>query len=379
VFHVKHQPAGLRRQTETPKLHIRGFFALLTGLLVLAASAACYSLPAPQGWMDPVFDGNIVYYSPTAGKLTAYDRSAQKSLWDFPGNNKQIKPEALYGAPVINNDTVFTTAYDGNVYALNKSNGQMRWAFNTGASIIGGALLKDGALYVGNSDGKVYAIQASDGKKLWQQQAGRRVWSTPVEANGLIVVTSMDSDVYAFNSQGQPAWKSTVASAAIASSPDRSGNKLTFGGFDKRFRAIDGNNGDSLWSTDPAGNWFWTQGLLSGDNLYAGNLDGHVYSYDTRNGSLKWQVDLGAPVRSAPALVAGALVVATRTGAIHGLDPSNGSEKWQPIEAGASILANLVPSQSNTVYAVTEPGTKNGAHLLEIDPTTGSSSPVIGQ
>ena len=203
--------------------------------------------------MDPVFDSGVIYYSPTAGKLTAYDRSAQKALWEFPGNNNKLKLEALYGAPVINSDSVYTTAYNGNIYALNKSNGQMRWGFDSGASIIGGALLKDGVLYAGNSDGKVFALQASDGKKLWQQQAGRRVWSTPVEANGLIVVTSMDSEVYAFNSQGQLAWKSTAASAAIAASPDVNASRLTFGGFDKRFRAIDSSSGDSIWSTDPGG------------------------------------------------------------------------------------------------------------------------------
>ena len=52
--------------------------------LLSAATDACYSLPSPQGWADPVFDGNTIYYSPTAGKLEAYDRSAQKTIWDFP-------------------------------------------------------------------------------------------------------------------------------------------------------------------------------------------------------------------------------------------------------------------------------------------------------
>jgi len=345
---------------------------------MLGAASACYSIASPQGWADPVFDGTTVYYAPTKGKLDAYDLSAKKMLWQFPSAQmKQVKPEAIYSTPVLDPQTLYLAAYDGSVYALDRSNGSLRWGFNTGSPIIGGLLLKNSVLYAGNSDGHVLALQASDGKKLWQQTAGRRVWSTPVDAGGLIVVTSMDSEVYAFNAQGGIAWKSTESSAAIASTPRVENSRLTFGSFDKRYHAVEDANGQAVWSSPPAGNWFWTQGLLSGDNPYAGNLDGHLYVYDPANGTLKWQVDLGSPIPSAPVLAGGTLIVAALNGMIHGLDPLNGQQKWPPIDAGGSVLANLVPSQTNTVYALTQPGSKGGAHLLQIDPTSGSSSTVI--
>ena len=362
-----------------PKItHAPRLLALILAVALLGTAAACYALPSPQGWADPVVDGSTIFYSPTAGKLVAYDRTAQKVIWDFPGSqDKNLKLEAIYSTPILDSQALYLAAYDGSVYALDRTSGQRKWETKTGSPIIGGVLLKDGIIYGGNSDGRVFALQSSDGRKMWEQQAGRRVWSTPVGAGSLIVVTSMDSDVYAFNMQGGLVWKSTVASAAIASSPGVVADRLTFGGFDKRFHSIEEGTGAQVWSTAPAGNWFWTQGLISGDSLYAGNLDGHVYAYDASNGSLKWQSDLGSPIRSAPVLVGSALVVATRSGAIHGLDPVSGKEKWPAIEAGATIFANLVPSQTSTVYAVTQPGTKNGAHLLEINPTTGSSTTVI--
>lgn len=361
-------------------VHPPRFLLFVIAVLIAGTAAACYALPSPQGWADPVFENSTIYYSPIAGKLEAYDQSAKKVLWDFPSSQaKSIKPLAIYSTPVLDSQSqsLYLAAYDGNVYALNKSNGQVLWQFNTGSSIIGGVLLQDGVVYAGNSDGQVVALQASNGKRIWQHQAGRRVWSTPVAAAGLIVVTSMDSAVYAFNPQGGLAWKSTAASGAIADAPDVNGNQLSFGSFDKRFHEIDGSTGQALWATPPAGNWFWTQGLLSGDNLYAGNLDGHVYAYDSTNGSLKWQTDLSSPVRAAPVLVGGALVVVAQNGMIYGLDPVDGSQKWSPVDAGAQVYANLIPSQDGNVYAVTQPGTKNGAHLLEINPTTGSSTVII--
>jgi len=351
-----------------------------------AAACSYASTEQPQGWADPVLDGSLIYYSSIVGKIRAYDLSAQEEKWVFPASQeKSLKLQGIYGRPVLDSQSIYFAAYDGNVYSVSRSRGAKSWDVSTGSPVIGGLLLKDGILYGGNSDGRVFALQAADGKKLWQQQAGRRVWSAPIDANGLIVVTSMDGDVYAFTSQGDISWKSDVASAAIASSPAFAGGRLTFGGFDKRFHAIDldDHRWQRGWDTEPARNWFWTEGLVSGDNLYAGNLDGHIYDYDTATGKLRWRSeDLGAPIRSAPALVAGVLVVATRSGMIHRLDPIGLTAKQQPVRAADSdvqIFANLIPSRSNTVYAVTQPGEKNGARLLEIDPSNGDRPTVITQ
>jgi eukaryotic-like serine/threonine-protein kinase len=345
---------------------------------LLGMTAACYALPAPQGWPAPVLDGSTIYYSSTAGKLVAYDKGTQKNLWEFPSNqNKDLKLEAIYGTPVLSNQVLYFGAFDGNIYAVDSSNGNLKWFVKTGAPVVGTLLLKDSAVYAGNSNGNVYALQSSDGKQLWERNAGKEVWSGPVDANGLIAVTSMDNDVYAFDTKGSLVWKSSVASAAIASTPAVMAQELTFGSFDKRFHAIEQSSGAGVWQTNPAGNWFWTAGLISGNNLYAGNLDGHIYAYDASTGALKWQSDLGSPISSGPALQQGVLVVATRAGSIHGLDPVSGQDKWPVVEAGAQIFANLVPTPANTVYAVTQPGTKNGARLLEVDPSTGHSNTVI--
>lgn len=367
---------------------------LVLSLLLLGTASGCYSIASPSGWADPAFtdDGSVVYFTPTHGKLEAYDKSANKSVWEIPNDQtKQIKLDAVYSTPVLSTDgqTIYCAGYSGMVYALDRASGQPRWNFDTGSPIIGGLLLENGVLYVGNSQGHVVALQTSDGKQLWQKTAGNRVWSTPVDAGGLIAVTSMDGNVYAFNAQGGLAWKSGAGGAAIASTPQFEDSRLTFGGFDKRFHAIRSDNGEPIWSTPAAGNWFWTQGLLSGDTLYAGNLDGHLYAYDATNGSFKWQVDLGSPIRSAPVLAGGTLVVAGRNGMIHGLDPQDGHDKWPPSDAGGSILANLVvphlivpqgntpQGNTNTVYAATQPGSKNSARVLQIDPSNGTPKSVI--
>ena len=352
---------------------------LALGLLLMSLIAGCATVAAPQGWADPVFAGNgtTIYYGTGHGQIEAYDTTSQKMLWDFPSGQqaKTIKLAGIYSTPVLDSQTLYFGAYDGNIYALDQSSGQFRWAFNTGSPIIGGILLKDGTLYTANSNGRVLALRASDGQKLWQQQAGQRVWSTPIDAGNLIVVTSMDKSVYAFDTQGGLAWHSRVAQAAIASTPSTTGGQITFGAFDKRFYAIQQSTGDKLWDSPTAGSWFWTRGLVSGGDLYAGNLDGSVYDIDASSGALKWHTDLGAPIRSAPVLAQGVLIVAARSGMIHGLDPQSGKDKWTPIDAGGQVLANLV-QQNTTTYALTEANGKANARLLAIDAANGSSKSV---
>jgi outer membrane protein assembly factor BamB len=367
--------SGLRRRS--PRL----LAVLALAVLLIGAASACYSIASPEGWADPIFAGNTIYLSANRGQLEAYDRSTQKVLWQFPSSqDKQTKLDGIYSTPVLdpNGSTLYFGAYNGNVYSLDATTGQMHWGFNTGSALIGGILLKNGALYVGNSDGRFLALQASNGQKLWEKQAGKRVWSTPIDAGSMVVVTSMDSDVYAFNAQnGNLAWKSTVASAAVASTPSLDGTTLTFGAFDKHFYAVRENNGAQIWQSPAGGNWFWTRGLVSGDNLYAGNLDGYLYAFDSNSGALRWRVNLGAPVRSAPALANGVLVVAARNGMIHGLDPASGKDKWPAINAGGNVLANLVQNDTG-LYALTEAGTHGGGRLLQIDATNGTTTSVIG-
>lgn len=354
---------------------------LALAVLLIGAASACYSLASPEGWADPIFSGNTIYYSGNRGQLEAYDRAGQKLLWEFPSaTDKNLKLDGIYSTPVLDPSgaMLYFGAYNGNVYALDTSNGQMHWGFNTGSALIGGILLKNGTLYMGNSDGRFLALRASDGQKIWEKQAGKRVWSTPVDGGNTVVVTSMDSNVYAFDAQnGNLAWKSTVASAAVASTPSLDGSTLTFGAFDKHFYAVHDSNGAQVWQSPAAGNWFWTKGLLSGDSLYAGNLDDYLYAFDSSTGALKWRVNMGAAVRSAPAIANGVLVVAGRNGMIHGLDPATGKDKWPAINSGGTILANLVQNDTG-LYALTEAGSHGGGRLLEINAATGSSTSVIG-
>ena len=97
-----------------------------------------------------------------------------------------------------------------------------------------------------------------------------------------------------------------------------------------------------------ASGWVWARPVLDGGTLYFADLDGTVYSVDTAEGRVNWQVPLDGSIRGTPVLIDGKLVVSTdKQGKIYALKTADGSNAWGPKvidEDNASrlrLLANL--------------------------------------
>lgn len=71
--------------------------------------------------------------------------------------------------PVVVGDTVYVAAtHRGRLYAIDNSNGAVRWTFDTHARIDSPPTIHDGLCLFGSRDGWVYALRASDGALAWR-------------------------------------------------------------------------------------------------------------------------------------------------------------------------------------------------------------------
>ena len=90
-------------------------------------------------------------------------------------------------------------AKDGKLYAI-KSNGTLKWSYDTGDTITSSAAISsDGTILVGSWNGNLYAIEP-DGSLKWKQTISRfPILSSPaIDSQGSIYVGSTDWKVYAF-------------------------------------------------------------------------------------------------------------------------------------------------------------------------------------
>jgi outer membrane protein assembly factor BamB len=240
--------------------------------------------------------------------------------------------------------------------------------------MIGGLLVAGDSLYAGTNGGFLVALDRENGAERWRREIGKEIWATPVRAGEAIVIASMDGRLTAFSADGTERWQEKVAEAGIAGTPAVQGETLYAGSFDKRLYAVDARNGETLWRSPEAGNWFWTEPLVDGDNLYAGNLDGKVYAYDRRTGEERWQSDVDGPVRGRTALDGGVLLVPVKNGRLWGLRPESGTRAWEPVTIGGRLYTDLVPATGGVLLA-TETGRKSH-RLYRIDAGQGSVNEI---
>jgi outer membrane protein assembly factor BamB len=346
-----------------------GLFSLSFVLLL----TACRGITSPQGWASPVFTDSSLLVSPNHTTLAHVDLAANSRAWTFPPSKSNITLTALYGTPALSQGLALVGGYNGTLYALNESDGTVKWFQATKGHIVGGPAANDSTVYVGSADRCLYAFAIASGDQQFTPFCtGQKIWSTPVVANGVVYFGSMDKKVYAIDgTTGESHWPQPFsAQGAIASTAVVDNGTVYVGGFDERMYALDASSGKERW-TYKADDWIWNRALVSGGIVYFGSLSGTVYGVDATSGKLSWPKPFQGRgvVRGSPVIVGTTLVVATDQGNVYGLNATSGAQVWTA-KASSGVLSDLVVNGGFVYYS-----TKSG-QLQKVDPTNGAITSV---
>ena len=80
---------------------------------------------------------------------------------------------------------MFFNVQEGNLYVVNKNNGEIKWEFKTQGTTYSRAILAEDILYFGSGDGNLYAFELNTGKQLWKFTAGSGIHRMTIN-NGVI-------------------------------------------------------------------------------------------------------------------------------------------------------------------------------------------------
>jgi outer membrane assembly lipoprotein YfgL len=174
---------------------------------------------------------------------------------------------------------------------------RLAWSAQVGSSH--GSLqphVADGRVFVAGAAGTVAALDASTGRDIWRLDLATPI-AAGVGADGRIAaVVTLNNDLVAI-SDGRERWRVRLP-ARTFTAPFVAGERVFVLTADRTVRAFDGQNGARLWTQSrPAEPLVLSQAgalLAVGDTLVAG-LSGRLAGLDPNNGSIRWE----APIANA--------------------------------------------------------------------------------
>jgi outer membrane protein assembly factor BamB len=240
------------------------------------------------------------------------------------------------------------------LYALNASNGSLRWRVRLPAGVSANpALVDHGVLYVvavdvnASSDvatsvkNAIYAFRVSDGRELWHTSTGAVAY-TPVLSDGMVYVAAEDGNVYALRpSNGAVKWQTQVGSPLI------------------NLRSV-------------------ADGVIY-LNIYGtandGSPDGSIIALNANDGSVKWRVDLYSmpvfvQVVDGYVTVTSSQVMSTNDGVTSVnkyfvLNASDGTARWSyPSDKSTGVSDAFV--EQDTAYVALLGGPAKDQHVVAL-------------
>jgi len=158
------------------------------------------------------------YFSSDNTLYAIYDNGDRATLrWSFSAHDD------IYTSPSVGDDgTIYIGSKDGNFYALNPGNGDVKWVFEAGDVDSSAAIAADGTIYFAASedvwDKWLYALNP-DGTLKWRRKIGLLLPSDPiVDANGTVYIVSGDS-LYAINPDNTLKWSYRFGEGVPIGSP----------------------------------------------------------------------------------------------------------------------------------------------------------------
>lgn len=238
----------------------------------------------------PTVTGGTVYVGSWDGRVYALDAATgevKDGNWPFT-----IEENITDSSPAVANGTVYigsthggTEPFKGYVYALDADTGELRggnWPFETEA-VHSSPAVANGIVYVGSLDGNVYALNASDGTVQWSYEIDQ-VYGSPAVADGTVYIGSWNNKVYALDATtGEPVWNQPFQTEGSVNSPAVVNGAIYVGGGNKVY-ALDGASGNERWQFEIDDAVQGSPAVVNG-TVYVGVHDNTVYGIGLASGT----------------------------------------------------------------------------------------------
>ncbi|HEX4879336.1 MAG TPA: outer membrane protein assembly factor BamB [Limnobacter sp.] len=249
--------------------------------------------------------------------------------------------EQGFFTPAVMDDTVYVASQAGQVRALSKSTGQVKWSVKTETKLKSGVAATVDTVAVVDVGNRLIAFDTA-GKQKWTVNLGTEVTTVPTAAVGNIVVRGIDFSVMAFATEnGAQRWKYSRQLPPLTlriNSPVDVNNARVYAGFPGgRLVSLDLNTGSVVWEGTLASPTGTTEieriTDVTGTPVYnfrevcAASFQGKIGCLDAVSARPVWSVDFSAP--EGASVDDRYMIAANELGDLFAFSRTGGKQVWR--------------------------------------------------
>jgi len=296
----------------------------------LANPMGCSNSLATRGgkfYGSPVIAQGIAYVGTFTGQVYAIDAASGQEIWYHNINS------AIVGGMTVNNSTLLLPASDGKLYALDISGDypSQVFTFSAGGAIWSTPVVDEGTVYFGSLDHNLYAVDATTGQTKWAFKASGEIAATPLVVDGIVYVGSLDDKLYAvYADTGQPKWVFEGAGGWFWSNAVYNNGIIYAGSLDHSVYSINAGNGTPIWPKPlRTGGPIYASPIVTGETLVVASGDGIVHGIDLITGSEKWHVGTKSKILASLCAVGDTVYISTQQSDLWAVDARTGVLIWR--------------------------------------------------
>jgi len=318
-----------------------------------------------------------VYIGSHAHRFAAFDLQTGKMRWSTRLGDR-VESSA---AASLDGSRIVVGCYDGTVYTMGASTGEIDWKFPTGGEVKCSPTVDlQGRVWVGSHSGRVFCLDLERKECVWQVHCGGSVFATPAvdPSSGRVHVATTNGSVLQLDPEARVVrWQVTVtkpvfSSPVVARLPgdDKATLAVLVACAGGVMRSLSGEDGTIRWKKQISEDAPFFSSLCSSPMLpgrvFVGCHDSFVYCVAEGDGAVVWKTQLSDGIYATPfvfqldATGVKLLAVACMSGRVHLLEADTGkafsSHQFpgqvfsSPVVVAGPVL--VVGCRDNRVYAL---------------------------
>ena len=320
----------------------------------------------------PIISENSIFYSDNDFNIVSKNLDTGKLNWNIELEFEKDENFSLVSGFFLDNKTLFFSTGLGNVYAVDAVEGNIKWFKKFGIQFSRPPVISKDNLFLVSDDNQLYAINKTNGDIVWShlgniEELSIIGGSKPALDEGIIVVSYSSGEIFALNeSNGSIIWFDNISTSNFFSKTNINDiqspiciekGKLFVPTFSNKLLTYDLKTGKKSWDVKLSS---ISPMVISGETIYVIDINGKLMSIDKISGKLLWAVQLKSKKGdteiswSGPLLSSYKLLVVSSEGSLLSLSPFTG-KTLSKIKLKESFISG--PIQVNKkIYLISKEG-----------------------